>query len=61
MEAVLDAVERTTRGKNEARRLRVSGRIPAVVYGGKDGGKADRGRSEGPGATSCAPSRARTR
>ena len=32
MEAVLDAVERTLRGKNEARRLRVSGRIPAVVY-----------------------------
>ena len=40
MEAVLDAVERTNRGKNEARRLRASGRIPAVVYGGKDGGKA---------------------
>jgi large subunit ribosomal protein L25 len=39
MEAVLDAVERNTRGKNEARRLRASGRIPAVVYGGKDGGK----------------------
>ena len=40
MEAGLDAVERTNRGKNEARRLRASGRIPAVVYGGKDGGKA---------------------
>ena len=40
MEAVLEAVERNNRGKNEARRLRVSGRIPAVVYGGKDGGKA---------------------
>jgi large subunit ribosomal protein L25 len=39
MEAVLDAIERTSRGKNEARRLRASGRIPAVVYGGKDGGK----------------------
>jgi large subunit ribosomal protein L25 len=39
MEAVLDAVERHERGKNEARRLRASGRIPAVVYGGKDGGK----------------------
>ena len=24
---------RTTRGKNEARRLRVAGQIPAVVYG----------------------------
>jgi large subunit ribosomal protein L25 len=40
MEAVLDAVERNDRGKNEARRLRARGRIPAVVYGGKDGGKA---------------------
>ena len=40
MEAVLDAIERTTRGKNEARRLRVSGRIPAVVYGEREGGKA---------------------
>ena len=40
MEAVLDAIERTLRGKNEARRLRAGGRIPAVVYGGKDGGKA---------------------
>ena len=40
MEAVLEAVERTTRGKNEARRLRVSGKIPAVVYGVKEGGKA---------------------
>jgi large subunit ribosomal protein L25 len=39
MEPVLDATERTSRGKNEARRLRASGRIPAVVYGGKDGGK----------------------
>jgi large subunit ribosomal protein L25 len=39
MEAVLDAVERSGRGKNEARRLRAGGRIPAVVYGGKDGGK----------------------
>jgi large subunit ribosomal protein L25 len=40
MEAVLDAIERNSRGKNEARRLRTTGRIPAVVYGGKDGGKA---------------------
>lgn len=40
MEAVLDAVARTLRGKNEARRLRASGRIPAVVYGEKEGGKA---------------------
>ena len=40
MEAVLDAVERTSRGRNEAKRLRAGGRIPAVVYGEKDGGKA---------------------
>src|SRR5215207_3515279 len=40
MEAVLDAIERDSRGKNEARRLRASGRTPAVVEGGKDGGKA---------------------
>ena len=39
MEAVLEATERDGRGKNEARRLRVSGRIPAVVYGPSDGGK----------------------
>jgi large subunit ribosomal protein L25 len=40
MDAVLEAVERDRRGKNEARRLRVSGRIPAVVYGEKEGGRA---------------------
>jgi large subunit ribosomal protein L25 len=33
MEATLNVEKRETRGKNEARRLRVSGRIPAVVYG----------------------------
>ena len=33
MEAILDAVKRETRGKNEARRLRAAGKIPAVVYG----------------------------
>lgn len=33
MEAVLEAVSRSTTGKNEARRLRAAGRIPAVVYG----------------------------
>jgi large subunit ribosomal protein L25 len=37
MEATLKAVKRDTRGKNEARRLRVAGRIPAVVYGGPQG------------------------
>jgi large subunit ribosomal protein L25 len=37
MAATLEAVKRDTRGKNEARRLRVAGKIPAVVYGGADG------------------------
>ena len=38
MEAVLDAVPRTSRGKNEARRLRARGKIPAVLYGGEQVG-----------------------
>src|SRR6478609_5598323 len=33
MEATLKAEPREGRGKNEARRLRASGKIPAVVYG----------------------------
>jgi large subunit ribosomal protein L25 len=38
MDATLEAVKREGRGKNEANRLRASGKIPAVVYGtGKDG------------------------
>ena len=37
MEATLQAEKRETRGKNEARRLRASGRIPAVVYGAEKG------------------------
>ena len=40
MEAILEAVERSQRGKNEARRLRASGKMPAVVYGVKEGGRA---------------------
>ncbi len=39
MDVTLQADKRDTRGKNEARRLRASGRIPAVVYG------ADKGRA----------------
>lgn len=35
MEATLPAVTRAERGKNEARRLRRSGQVPAVVYGGE--------------------------
>src|SRR5262245_17447852 len=33
MDATLQAEKRSSRGKNEARRLRAAGRIPAVVYG----------------------------
>ena len=38
--ATLEATTRETRGKNEARRLRAAGRIPAVLYGGADGAQA---------------------
>jgi large subunit ribosomal protein L25 len=37
MDATLQAEKRAGRGKNEARRLRASGRIPAVVYGAEKG------------------------
>ena len=40
MDAVLDAVKRNTRGKNEARRLRAAGQIPAVLYGAQKAGDA---------------------
>src|SRR5213596_1018548 len=43
MDATLDAKKRDGRGKNEARRLRVSGRIPAVVYGARKEGQAPNG------------------
>ena len=43
MEATLDAVKRETRGKNEARRLRAGGRIPATIYGAQKEG--DPGKS----------------
>jgi large subunit ribosomal protein L25 len=32
---IVEGAPRDTRGKNEARRLRVSGRVPATLYGGK--------------------------
>jgi large subunit ribosomal protein L25 len=38
MEAVLDAVKRNTKGKNEARRLRAAGKIPATLYGAQKAG-----------------------
>src|ERR1700682_6216669 len=34
-QVVVEAAPRAERGKNEARRLRVTGRVPAVLYGGK--------------------------
>jgi len=37
MDATLQAEKRSTKGKNEARRLRAAGRIPAVVYGVEKG------------------------
>ena len=39
MEAILEAEARDTFGKNEARRTRRDGKVPAVLYGG-DGGSA---------------------
>jgi len=43
MDATLEAIKREGRGKNEANRLRASGKIPAVVYGTKKTGKAPEG------------------
>jgi large subunit ribosomal protein L25 len=43
MDATLDAKKRDSRGKNEARRLRVGGQIPAVVYGARKEGQAPEG------------------
>jgi large subunit ribosomal protein L25 len=37
MEATLEAMKRSDRGKNEARRLRAAGSLPAVVYGARIG------------------------
>ncbi len=43
MDATLEVVRRDGRGKNEANRLRASGRIPGVVYGTGSKGKAPEG------------------
>jgi large subunit ribosomal protein L25 len=43
MDATLDVVKREGRGKNEANRLRASGRIPAVFYGPSKDGKGPEG------------------
>lgn len=40
MEAILEAVKRSGKGKNEARRLRAAGHVPAVVYGAQKAGDA---------------------
>ena len=37
MDATLEVEKREGHGKNEARRLRAAGRIPAVVYGSRKG------------------------
>jgi len=37
---IVEAAPRDTRGKNAARRLRVSGQVPATLYGGKEGAKS---------------------
>jgi large subunit ribosomal protein L25 len=39
MEATLEVTTRDTFGKNEARRTRRGGRVPAVVYGAGEGAK----------------------
>src|SRR5438105_15135162 len=41
MEAVLEATVRESRGKNEAHRTRVGGKVPAVLYGIAESGKAE--------------------
>ena len=33
---IVEAAPRESRGKNEARRQRVAGKVPATLYGGKD-------------------------
>ena len=43
MDATLEAKKRDGRGKNEARRLRAAGRVPAVVYGARKAGQAPEG------------------
>src|SRR3984893_7007370 len=37
---IVNAAPRETRGKNAARRVRLTGQVPAVIYGGKGGSQA---------------------
>ncbi len=48
MEALLEATARDTFGKNEARRTRASGRVPAVLYGSSGEGSGDEARKATP-------------
>ena len=48
MEALLEATVRDSFGKNEARRTRVAGRVPAVVYGSSGQGSGDEGKAATP-------------
>ena len=41
MEATLEATERTSFGKNEARRVRRDGQVPAILYGTSEGPNKD--------------------
>jgi large subunit ribosomal protein L25 len=45
MEATLEATSRDTFGKNEARRTRREGQVPAVLYGSSGGGRGDQARA----------------
>ena len=45
MEAILEAQARDTFGKNEARRTRREGKVPAVLYGGDKARRRRRLRS----------------
>jgi large subunit ribosomal protein L25 len=48
MEALLEATARESFGKNEARRTRAAGRVPAVVYGSSGQDSADDGKAATP-------------
>jgi large subunit ribosomal protein L25 len=37
---IVEATPRETRGKNAARRVRLTGQLPAIIYGGKGGSQA---------------------
>jgi large subunit ribosomal protein L25 len=52
MEAVLEATKRESIGKNEARRTRAAGRVPAVLYGEDGSTKGSKGAKDSKGAKS---------